>query len=768
MAELLEIQKELKIKRTRKRLESLNIDKEEISNRIHDFYTDDHLAKDTDRESRLQRYAKYRGWTEGRDWIGDVTSDIALPDMMIHALRIQDTLHNAVMSQRPAIISTAVKKEDTDKQEMVDNLIDYQVFVEQNGEKMLEKVAEDFVNDGVYTLFIPWIKEDKKVSEVRIDDPIPEDLVPAAYFEEILEREFKEEAFSQSKDGWDWKSDDKKVSFYTREDARVEIVIERSVRVFDGPKVIVKEYEDVLTPARAANLQAPGPSNPGGATHVILLDYPTIDEIKSLKKSGFYDLITQEELDELEKVTMDESYQAEKKQKEEFKGKTSDKPDKEDSHRPLTRIVCFDLYDIDKDGLNEDVMWWMILETKTMLKAKHLTEMYPANPPRRPLSQAEFLPGGISLLEMIEGMHDLDKQILDQMMDAGTLGMTPFFFYRPSSNIKQEVMRLYAGEGYPVSDPHNDINFPQINNQSQAFGINMHTLTTQFTEKLTMEGDLQFGRIPAGKSSALRTSQNMQQVLGQAEARPERILRRFFQGFTEAWAQIHELNKFFLPEKKKFRIIGYTKDDPYLEITDKKEIEGRFQFTFSANILNTSKSALQEGLTQLMSAYLNPLPIQMGLVTPENTYRLLKDWGKAWGQDPENKYLTPPTEGADKPKILAEEAISTIMDGQVPAGEPEEGAMAHLQKLQAFIQEEQQREEPFLSETEKQIFEQYFSRIAQRAQEELKQQQLQAAAANFNPGQPGGGGQDIGGNQIVQENELLAEDLPTSGGGGAV
>jgi hypothetical protein len=44
------------------------------------------------------------------------------------------------------------------------------------------------------------------------------------------------------------------------------------------------------------------------------------------------------------------------------------------------------MYDIDDDGLDEDVVWWMILETKTIVKAKMLTEMWPANPPRRPFA----------------------------------------------------------------------------------------------------------------------------------------------------------------------------------------------------------------------------------------------------------------------------------------------------------------------------------------------------------------------------------------------
>jgi len=759
------------LKRTRKRIDSLNIDKVNIADRIKKFYDRDMESKSEDRDARLQRYAKFRGWTEGRDWIGDETSDVALPDMTTASLKMQDTIHNAVMSQRPAVSAKAVSKEDKDKQEKIDNLLDYQFFIENNGEKTLEEMAEAFVNDGVYTVFTPWVKEKKKVSQVLLFDPIQGDF-PQQYFEEILNQEYRNEPF-QTSNGWDFRFDDLSVSFYTRDDLRVEMVVEKNVTVYDAPKPIVKAYEDVLYPVRAANLQSPGPSNPNGATHVILVDYPTVDEIKRLAKNKFYDLVTDEELEALENLSQDESYNEEKTQKDRFQGKSDTRKETEQSHETLTRLVCFDLYDIDGDGLNEDVIWWMILENQTLLKAKLLTEMYPSNPPRRPLAEATLFPvegrrEGMSLLEMMEGLHDWNKQTIDQMMDGGTLANLPFFFYRPSSNVKQEMMRLYAGEGYPLSDPRNDVHFPVIPNQSQSFGLNMDTLIGQKMERLTVIGDLQLGRVPTGKSSALRTAKGAQTIISQGEARPERMLRRFFMGLTELFRQMHELNKHFLPEKKKFRMIGYQKpgEDPYQEVQDREEIDGHFQYGFSANVLNTSKAALQEGLGAVMGAYINPLAMQMGLVTPENVYRMLSDFGKANGQDPDHKYITPPVQGADKPLIMAEEAISTIMGGEIPNGDPLEGAVAHFQKLQEFAQNDQQREDPFLSPGQKQLFDVYFQEISQKAQEEMRQQQLIQAAGQFGPQGQGGAPVDQGGNPQVQENELLAEDLPTSGGGG--
>ena len=777
MAEILELQRAINIRRERKRRESLKIDREKIADRILRFYQDDMESMSDDIDMRLQRYAKFRMWVEGKDWPWENCSDAKIPDVMTTSLAMQDTLHNAVMSTRPPISSEAFHSVDKDKQTTIDNLIDYQVFVEQGpsneGEKIIGELIECFVNDGVMTAFIPWVTEDKVVSDIRIHPKIPDEMLPAQYFREILLSEFPHGQFRQKEDGWDWEVFDKEtidVSFYTRDDFRIEMVMEREVRVFDGPKILVKSIEDVLHPARASNLQSPGPSNPGGAAHVILIDYPNRDEIKRLAKSKFYDLITEEEIEGLDPVTKDESAENEavKKQKEDFQGRYEQKKEETPSHGTLTRLTCFDRYDVDGDGLDEDVIFWMIKETKTVLKAKHLTEMYPSNPPRRPFAEAQFLPIkdsrlGISLLEMVEGIHDLVKQLFDQGIDNGTIKNAPFWFYRPTGTIKPEVIRLWPGEGYPLGDPKSDVNFPSFGNQDQAWTLNMLSLLGQWNEKLTVIGDLQLGRVPHGKASALRTVSGMQTVLSQGEARPERVLRRLFMGLAEIWQQIHELNQTFLPEKKKFKIAGFVKpnQDPYQEITDKKQIEGRYQFTFKANAFNTSKMAMQQALNEMIATLINPLMIQLGLVTPDNVYNMLRDKAKSQGQDPD-KYITAPSV---QPKILAEEAIDLLLAGQAPHGEPMEGAQVHLQKLMEF-----QESDNFgmLDPSTVPTFAGYVKLVKQKVAMEMHQQMMMQNAQAFTQGtgqrqaaQPQTAPLDVG--TRVENNELLDETLPGNG-----
>ena len=771
-------------RRDRKRIRSFSIDREKIADRIQQFYDRDHQDRKSEIDARLQRYAKYRQWTEGKDWPWPDATDAAIPDMMTASMRLQDTLHNSVMSARPPILPKAMKPTDKEKEETVSNLLDFQFFEEQPGENLVGQLADDFVNEGFFTAYTPWIEESRRVKEIKVYDPIPDDAPPVAYFLQILQGFFPKGEITPSGDGWDFKikDGDKRAdaAFFTREDDdRVELELGREVEVFNGPRSIRCDLQDILHPARCENLQIKSPSNPMGATHVIKRDFPSIDELKRLKKSGYYDLLTDEEAEKLGIVNMDTSNQEREEQKDALQGHTEqreDKPAGAESHKTLTRLMCFDCYDVDGDGLDEDVVFWMILETKTLLKAVYLSQVFPSSPPRRPFAEGQLFPVpgrrlAIGILEMMEGLHDLMKQFFDQGGDAGTVANAPNFFYRASSNMRPEIIRLSPGEGYPLTDPKNDVNVVQMGNQNQSFTFNMVTMLQQIEERLTNIGDLQLGRVPAGKASALRTVSGMQTVLSQGDARPERVLRRFFLGLAQIFENFHALNEVKLPEKKRFMLYGPIdpRHDPYRIVESPNAIRGKFRFTFSANVLNTSKEAMQAALQTLMGAYVSPLAIQMGIMKPDGAYRLLRDYGRAFGQDPD-KYLSPPTPGAMEPPLSAEDAILYIMDGIMPKGTPMEGTQEHLQKLQTFAQAD---EFGYIPPESVPLFRAYMEQVAQLAAQEQAQQALLKAAAQFGGGGQGGtpgpvpGPQQGGGQAMPMLNggELADESLPGAGGG---
>ena len=784
MPDLSVAQTESGVRRTRKRLDSIKVDKATIAARLERFYEDDTTERNGggEVEARLQRYAKFRMWREGKSLPWEGAFDTAWPDLATHSLRIQDTLHNSVMMTRPVIsaVPNAVKQ-DEDKGKLIDNLIDFQMFSENPGEKFIGDCADAFVNDSCLTVYIPWVKETRDLAEIKRYDAIPMEELPITYFKQLLIDQFpKGNLYKKDREGWEWEIEEEdvitRVSFFTAANGEVEMAVQKPTIVFDGPRPTVVDWGDLLHPARCENLQIPGPSNPLGAPHVILLSYPQLDEIRRLHRSGFYDLLTEEELEALQNVadgTKNKTEnQEEEQQRDKMEGKTPQPTEPTSSHKPLTRLMCFDRYDVNGDGLDEDVIFWMIYETKVILKACYLSEMFPADPPRRPFAESSFIPvrgrrHGISLLELLEGMHDFLKQLADQTGDAGIFANTPFGFYRSGSQLKQEAIRFQPGLLYPLADPKNDVYFPNLPGQNQSFGINMLTIFSGMEDKLAMQSDLQFGRVPPGQASALRTTGGQQTLLSQGEARPERILRRYFICLTEVWAQFHELNQRFLPKNKKFRITGYTSPDkdPYLEVTSREAIAGRFQFTFQANVLNSSKQALQQSLNQIAGMYLTPLAIESGAVGAEEISSLLRDIAKAWGVDPYTQgYLKPVPPEMQGPAISAELAITAIMNMQEPSGRPMEGAMGHYQALVNFAKGDAFGQ---LSPEAVELFKDYLNKIGMMAQQQQQQQQLamraQLLQRGANQGGTPAGAPDVS-TQQVSDNELIDETLPEARG----
>lgn len=798
------------VKRFRRRNSAIAGNKrQDIWDRVWAFFDQDREDRDVDIEQRLQRYAKYRMWTsggEGGPWPD--SSDVALSDMTEKSLRLQDTLHNAVVSQRPAVIAEAVHRSNATSEDTVSNLLDYQFFVDAPGEIIVGDMAEKFINDGCYTLFIPWIRERRKSSVTLMLPGIPAEEFPADYFVGVLNSKFPGATIraTTAENPWDFVLEQVSdgeggsgelvradVSFYTRDDRRLEMVIKQDVTVFDGPLPRVIDYDDVFHPVRAANLQPPGPANPGGAGHVIIRDYPTKDEIKRLQKSKFYDLMTEDEVKALDGHTRPGrgDDEREQQQKDDLAGKNEEPSiDKATSHETLTRLICFDCYDIDGDGLDEHVIWWVLVEPKLVVKAKVLEEMYPGLPPNhpRPLAEAALFPvagrrTGMSMLELLEGLHDLTKTLFDQTVDGNTMSIASPGFYRPTSTMQSEVIRFAPGELYPLGDPSRDVVFPTIGNaQAMGMALNLMTMVGQMGERVSVIGDLQLGRVPAGRSAALRTTSNMNLLAGQSEARPERILRRFFNGVCEAYMVMHSLNQFFLTKPKQIRMVGVQKpgQDPYVDINESSMIAGRYRFKFKANVLNTSKAQLQQTLQALLGTYVNALAIQLGVTTPETIYNLMRDYGKALGADPEGqRYINPPSPDLIGPRYLAEDALMLILQGQMPEGGPMEpgGWAEHLQKFQVLMQTMDANEELRLETPSEivQMMQQYVLVATQRAQEQMQQQQLLANAQAFAQGQGQGGGQGgrppesaqapSGAPPVSGGAEMIDETLPTAGGG---
>jgi hypothetical protein len=771
-----------------RRKQSFKLDKEQVSG-----YVLDRLQKDMDdREDwntmRIERYAKLRGWLPDKNHpLGEQASNIWVPIILIASLRLKAGLENAVKSIRPLMGSKARQRRNMSKQDNIDRLLDYQFFCEIDGERTIDDMISNFVDDGTTITMQKWVKRDEVIRDVRVlpqpDPQTPLDLqigeVMQAFFPTVIDaypmgNEMGEAMPGENDASWRVMYKDENnieqmatVEFYDTEDGRIEACITTKVRTYDGPAVEVCDLEDIVVPIRCANLQPTTAENPHGAPYVNRICKTTVDAIRRGVANGTYDLVTPEELERIVQGRRSYNTESDEEMKEFKESKEGRQQGYSQSDDNGERIIVehYGRWDVDGDGLEEDVIFWVERNTKILLRARFLTEIYPGIPVRRPFSECRLFPVpnsfyGIGLPELLEPIQDMMKAVMDQNFDWGLITNIPFFFFRPSSGLKQEDMKLAPGVGYPLDRPQEDVFFPTWN-RDMSWTINTLTLLQQFAERISMQSDVQFGRVPTGKASALRTMGTTAALLQQGDVRSEQILRRLFLGLAQIFQMLHRLNKRYLPTKKEFRVIGISAqgEEPYLDVSP-DTVDADVDFEFKSTLLNTNKQIVAQSLMEAIGLVLSPVAIQLGLVDAEKVYAIFSDTLKARDLDPE-KYFNRPPAMVTGPQYLAEEVISLILAGEKPVGRPlEPNAQEHLMKLQQFTQSEQFG---MMNEQQVMVLQQWIQVVMMILQQQLQEQAILAAAAAHQGG--GQGGQEGPGGSPTTMDSGAAQENPAVGEG---
>jgi hypothetical protein len=708
---------------------------------------------------REQRYAKLRGWLESRTWPWAEASNQHIPIMLANKLRMDAGLYNAVLGMRPLMKSVPTRVDHRAVAERIDHLLDHQMFVDNAGEKEIEKYIDQYTGDGTVFSYQPWVKERGTVCDTRT---IPaEDVTPAlldalvqeqiGQFEELVEHGDKWTGTYRDNDGI--KRSVTITAYDSFDDGMMDITFEWDAPFFDGPTMIVLDLENVVAPMRSENLQPVTLQNPNGAPWVATLHRIDYDAIKRSKAHGIFDLLTDEEIEEMlphaqDRAEGDRTNDEEKlrTQRDELTGLAPGQYD--EGRRWFTLVKYYCRRDVNGDGLDEDIIMWILKEPKKLARVKYLTELYPGLPPRRPLSEARMIPVpgqlyGIGLPELMEGLHEMIHELVNQNIDSGWLSNIPFFGYRASSGFKPDVTELSPGLGIPLDNPQTDLIFPTMPTKDQTWSFNMIGLGMQFLERLVQISPIQFGQVPQGKASALRTTGTTMALLQQGSAMPEQILRRLFRGLQEVFGQFHQMNTRFLSKKKRFLVTGRPLDsqEAYGLIEDRRDISIPISFSFEATLLNTNKGLVAESLAAIGSAMFSPLAIQFGLVDQEKMYNWAQDYIKSAQLDP-SRYIKRPPGVSDKPKITAEEAILTILEGGLPVDcTPLEPPDEHLRKLMEYAQSDQFG---FMTGGKELLFKQYLMYVQQLVQQMLQQQQIMQAAQQFSQMMGQGGGKGPG------------------------
>ena len=716
-------------------------------------------------DQRLVRYAKLRGWRQEQTWPWDGAHNEHVPLMMSNSLRIQAGLFNAVMGNKPMMQGRSLRRDKTDQADKAANLIEFQLMQEADGEQKIGQAVQQFCDDGTIISFQPWVKDSRKMVDVRVVPGPPEGQHLSAYLINLLPeiigpalKGLKDETL----DGYNWTADwedlegkvqQAEIEVWERDDGKLDVEMRWEQVTFDGPTTIIHQLEDIIVPLRSLNLQPVTPHNPFGAPWCARRLRVNLDTIDKRRRNGTYDLLTDEDWDDLvayakartqPDVTQNEdSITIEKEAKA---GLAADWSGLDDEQKWLDLVEWYGAKELEDGYECEIVLHVFDVPGGILARARYLSEVCPGSPQWRPFAEERFIPVsdsfyGISVPEALEGLHDLLHELVNANLDRGDIANLPVMLYRASSGVKPEEMRARPGDWIPVDSPKDDAVPVQYPHADQSWSFNMMGLVQQWAEKQIQVGALQMGQVPQGKASALRTVGTTMAILQQGAALPEQILRRFFHWLQQVYGQFHMLNMKFLPEKKRYLIAGKDPDtDAAYAAVGPQELQLPVNFEFGATLLNTNKGIMSQALQAIGAAIFNPLGFQTGVATPQKFYQYLKDYVNASQLDP-MRYVEKPQGVPDTPLITANDAIAILTAGQMPNGTYfAEGPVAAFETLQKWAMSPA-LEQLHISNVG--MVKGYLMQVQVAAQQEQQKQQAMQASQQFQA-QQGNQGQGAG------------------------
>jgi hypothetical protein len=415
---------------------------------------------------------------------------------------------------------------------------------------------------------------------------------------------------------------------------RVKEEVEKEVlqEVFNGPALEAVPIEDVLLV---------GSGDPQLADDVIHSYYLTASELLSYADQAVFDRDAVERM-----LASGRNYKdAEVTNAIKLQMAASSGTGQLDKQIDVPRYQILERYarlDVDGSGIASEVVLWVHEHTGELLRATYLHRINKAG--LRPFHKIDFHMRegqfyGVGLPELMYSLQREIDAVHNMRMDFGLISSIPFGFYRASSSMKEERMPLEPGVMIPLDNPGQDVFFPNIGGKTGFLSQEEQGLYS-FVERMTSISDLSLGVI--GGQGAARTATGARALLGESNANLDIYLRRLNQGWTSAIRYLFKQLQDKLPDGFQFRLLGDDGNDFWGTVRSKAEIAGEFDFILEGNSSNSNKAIQIEQANSIVMSIMNPLLLQMGIVSAGNIYEAMKNKLKIEGVKDWARFITKP------------------------------------------------------------------------------------------------------------------------------
>ena len=334
----------------------------------------------------------------------------------------------------------------------------------------------------------------------------------------------------------------------------------------------------------------------------------------------------------------------------------------------LDRYEILEAYlevDVNSDGLNESIIVWVDGQSGRVLRATYTHRVLRGG--KRPFANIEFIPReghgyAMGLLELIHPISVELDMIHNIKVDIGIMAAQPIGFYRAAAGLDPIKLRIKPGDLIPVDDPQGHVFFPNLGDRS-GFFKDEEALLLQHIERLTAINDINTATL--GRQGAARTATGVSQLVAENSANLDIFIKRMQRGWRQVLRITWQMLQQRLPDGTEFRVTGRDGKEYFHKIRNKNQIQQRMDFYIEGASANSNIMIQREQSMQVLAQCMNPLFIQLGIITNTGIYEALKDYFQTLGRKDYARFIQKPQNVVRQ--LTAEEELSRIIHGkQVP------------------------------------------------------------------------------------------------------
>ena len=474
----------------------------------------------------------------------------------------------------------------------------------------------------------------------------------------------------------------------------IELYIFRPILYKDNVEIELIEFEDLVVPYRARDLQC--------AERVAQKYWLTYEEIASKAMSGEWNL-TDKDLELLkahstlrEDDSTPEDTQVLENQKDRVTGihssqqtpvrkrtKGSDDAEKLEPYRS-DKILCFEVYardDLDSDGIWEEVIYQIPYALEKIVSADYLEAVFPHG--QRPFPALHSIPisnrfYGWSLGAILAPINIEVNTVINSVNRSQELINNPFGFYVPTAmpNDPKGVMSIEPGQLIPVAEK-GAIEFPAFPQRPLAdlqSGLDPILL---FADRVSVSPQ-------AGGSSqvrnAPRTARGTLALLSEAGAKVDKFIQAAqTSGWGQLMYQIWALYDQYASDEKWEAVTGRPRQKRQKSV----DLMNQIKFVFKGNTVNTNKEVMRT-IAQLRYTVAGADPLYAA--DPLARRELLKDFLSHFSEGVDVEKLLPKVSqfGAQRQPMDQRTETQIMLQGMPVDVLPIDDDASHIQALEQF------------------------------------------------------------------------------------